>query len=90
MQTANDIVFDGGVFHKGEHKKCFAYEAHTVCEKRRYVIEVEATSTTAWLSMRYLIDWLSIILRLKWLSPMQATKRRGTSGCARFFQPSCM
>ncbi len=32
-----------GVFHKGEHKKCFAYEAHTVCEKRGYVLEVEVT-----------------------------------------------
>ena len=29
--------------HKGEHKKCFAYEAHTVCEKRGYVLEVEVT-----------------------------------------------
>ena len=34
---------DCGVFHKGEHKKCFAYEAHTVCEKRGYVLEVEVT-----------------------------------------------
>ena len=32
-----------GVFHKGEHKKCFAYEAHTVCEKHGYVLEVEVT-----------------------------------------------
>ena len=24
---------DSGVFHKGEHKKCFAYEAHTGCDK---------------------------------------------------------
>lgn len=29
--------------HKGEHKKCFAYEAHTVCEKRGYVLEVKVT-----------------------------------------------
>ena len=34
---------ESGVFHKGEHKKCFAYEAHTVCEKRGYVLEVEVT-----------------------------------------------
>lgn len=34
---------DCGVFHKGEHKKCFAYEAHTVCEKRGYILEVEVT-----------------------------------------------
>ena len=34
---------DSGVFHKGEHKKCFAYEAHTMCEKHGYVMEVEVT-----------------------------------------------
>lgn len=34
---------ESGVFHKGEHKKCFAYEAHTVCEKHGYVLEVEVT-----------------------------------------------
>lgn len=26
---------ENGLFHKGEHKKCFAYEAHTACEKRK-------------------------------------------------------
>ena len=31
------------MLHKGEHKKCFAYEAHTVCEKRGYVLEVKVT-----------------------------------------------
>ena len=34
---------ESGVFHKGEHKKCFAYEAHTMCEKHGYVLEVEVT-----------------------------------------------
>ena len=34
---------DSGVFHKGEHQKCFAYEAHTMCEKHGYVLEVEVT-----------------------------------------------
>lgn len=27
---------ESGVFHKGEHKKCFAYEAHTACDKQEY------------------------------------------------------
>jgi IS5 family transposase len=31
------------MFHKGEHKKCFAYEAHTVCDKYNFVLEVEVT-----------------------------------------------
>lgn len=35
---------ESGVFHKGEHKKCFAYEAHTVCDKRGYVLETEITA----------------------------------------------
>ena len=35
---------DCGVFHKGEHKKCFAYEAHTACDKYGYVMDVEVTA----------------------------------------------
>ena len=35
---------DSGVFHKGEHKKCFAYEAHTACDKHNFVLEVEVTA----------------------------------------------
>lgn len=34
---------DSGVFHKGEHKKCFAYEAHTVCDKHNFVLDVTVT-----------------------------------------------
>ena len=34
---------ESGVFHKGEHKKQFAYEAHTVCDKNGYIMEVEVT-----------------------------------------------
>ena len=26
---------ESGVFHKGEHKKCFAYTAQTGCDKKR-------------------------------------------------------
>lgn len=29
-----------GVFHKGEHKKCFAYIAQTGCDKNGYVMDV--------------------------------------------------
>ncbi len=35
---------ESGVFHKGEHKKCFAYEAHTACDKYGYVMDVEVTA----------------------------------------------
>ena len=31
---------ESGVFHKGEHRKCFAYEAHTVCDRRGYILEL--------------------------------------------------
>lgn len=34
---------ESGIFHKGEHKKCFAYEAHTVCDKHNFILEVEVT-----------------------------------------------
>lgn len=30
-----------GVFHKGEHKKCFAYAAQTVCERNGFVLAVD-------------------------------------------------
>ena len=32
---------ESGVFHKGEHKKCFAYAAQTVCDRNGYVMAVE-------------------------------------------------
>lgn len=34
---------ESGLFHKGEHRKCFAYEAHTACDKHNFVLEVEVT-----------------------------------------------
>lgn len=29
---------ESGVFHKGEHKKCFAYTAMTACDRNGYVM----------------------------------------------------
>lgn len=34
---------ESGLFHKGEHRKCFAYEAHTACDKHNFVLAVEVT-----------------------------------------------
>ena len=34
---------ESGVFHKGEHKKCFAYTAQTCCDKNGYIMEVRLT-----------------------------------------------
>lgn len=34
---------ESGLFHKGEHKKCFAYEAHTACDKHNFILAVEVT-----------------------------------------------
>lgn len=34
---------ESGLFHKGEHKKCFAYEAHTSCDKHNFVLGVHVT-----------------------------------------------
>jgi len=31
---------ESGVFHKGEHRKCFAYTAQTVCDKHNYILGV--------------------------------------------------
>lgn len=32
-----------GLFRKGEHKRCFAYEAHTACDKHNFVLDVVVT-----------------------------------------------
>ena len=32
-----------GLFVKGEHRKCFAYEAHTACDKHGFVLETVVT-----------------------------------------------
>ena len=33
---------DSGLFVKGEHKRQFAYEAHTVCDKHGFVLEAKS------------------------------------------------
>lgn len=33
-----------GVFHEGEHKKCFAYTAQTGCDKKGNVLDVEVVA----------------------------------------------
>ena len=40
MSTTNP---ESGVFHKGKHKKSFAYEAHTACDKHNFVLGVHVT-----------------------------------------------
>lgn len=32
---------ESGLFHKGEHEKCFAYGAHTACDANNFVLAVE-------------------------------------------------
>ena len=34
---------ESGLFNKGEHKKCFAYGAHTACDKNNFILAVEVT-----------------------------------------------
>ena len=34
---------ESGLFHKGEHKMCFACEAHTACDDHSFVLDVAAT-----------------------------------------------
>ena len=46
-QTKETVVSttdpESGVFHKGEHKKRFAYEAHTACDKHNFILGVHVT-----------------------------------------------
>ena len=34
---------DAGDFHKGEHERCFAYSAHTACDKNGFVLKTTVT-----------------------------------------------
>ena len=35
---------DSGLFVKGEHERCFAYEAHTACDRHGFILGVEVTA----------------------------------------------
>lgn len=35
---------ESGMFHKGEHRRCFAYEAHTVCDRHNSILDSVVTS----------------------------------------------
>ncbi len=42
-ETRSKADPQAGLFHKGEHKKCFAYTAHTACDKNNFVLGVSVT-----------------------------------------------
>ena len=35
---------ESGMFRKGDHKHCFAYEAHTVCDRHNFILDTVVTS----------------------------------------------
>ena len=43
-KTVSTTDPDSGVFQKGEHKKVFAYEAHTACDKHNFILGVHVTA----------------------------------------------
>ena len=43
-KTVSTTDPDSGMFVKGEHERQFAYEAHTVCDSRGFVLGVEVTA----------------------------------------------
>ena len=71
---------ESGVFHKGEHRKCFAYEAHTVCDRRGYILETEITPGNVHDSVAFdaVFERLKMHYpKYKSLQRMQGTKRHG-------------
>ena len=42
--TASTTDPESGIFHKGEHQRCFAYEAHTVCDRHNFILDTVITS----------------------------------------------
>ena len=43
-KTVSTTDPDCGMFVKGEHERQFAYEAHTACDKRGFILGVEVTA----------------------------------------------
>lgn len=43
-QTVSTTDPECGMYHKGEHEKQFAYEAHTVCDRHGLILGVEVTA----------------------------------------------
>lgn len=43
-KTVSTTDPDSGIFRKGEHKMCFAYGAHTACDKHNFVLGVEVSA----------------------------------------------
>jgi transposase len=43
-KTVSTTDPDSGMFVKGEHEKQFAYEAHTACDSRGFVLDVEVSA----------------------------------------------
>ncbi len=43
-KTVSSTDPDSGMFVKGEHERQFAYEAHTVCDRKGFVLGVEVTA----------------------------------------------
>ncbi len=43
-KTVSTTDPDAGMFVKGEHERQFAYEAHTACDKKGFIIGVEVTA----------------------------------------------
>ena len=39
-KTVSTTDPESGLFHKGEHQKCFAYEAQTACDRNNFVLDV--------------------------------------------------
>ena len=42
-KTVSTTDPDAGMFIKGEHERQFAYEAHTACDRRGFILGVEVT-----------------------------------------------
>ena len=42
--TKSTTDADAGDFHKGEHERCFAYSAHTACDKNGFVLKATVTA----------------------------------------------
>lgn len=66
-KTVSKTDPESGLFHKGEHKKCFAYGAHTACDKNNFVLAVKVSAGNVHDSV--IFDDLYTILKNRYGNP---------------------
>ena len=66
-KTVSTTDPESGMFVKGEHERQFAYEAHTACDSRGFILGVEVTAGNVHDSVSSLICLIQLDTYPRWL-----------------------